>query len=180
MIHSLTKACTPDSVHFAIHTQEGAMLVPGQRLLFLELSCLGIIGMEKNNGNKGKISTDMHPWSFRPHPHSNQSRDYQYNPRENPHYQGSSSSPSGQNLISNRVVMVSEHRRCHSWHLALGLAPITQALPSTKAPVASTPLWKRQTLLTSDSALPPKPVGTYRLQRLQKRLPQKDTPLKPR
>ena len=36
------------------------MLVPGQRLLFLELSCLGI-GMEENNGNKGKISTDMHP-----------------------------------------------------------------------------------------------------------------------
>ena len=85
VIHSLTKACTPDSTHFAIHTQEGAMLVPGQGLLFLELSCLGIIGIDENNGKIGKISTDVHPSPLRPHPQSNQRRDCHYT-QEKPHF----------------------------------------------------------------------------------------------
>ena len=76
--------------------------------------------------------------------------------------QGSYSSPLSHTPVPDSDSI--EHRSPSS-HLALALAsPITALLP-TKAAAARTSQGKTQAVLTSDSGLPPKPLGTWRLHR---------------
>lgn len=78
--------------------------------------------------------------------------------------QGSCSSPLAPNPHPNRAVIAIEHRRSPGLHLALVPAYPTPALPPKKAVAASTPWWKTQPMLTTDSTLPQKTLGIGILQ----------------
>ena len=61
------------------------------------------------------------------------------------------------------VVLTTEQRRSLGSHLPLAVVPSCQspAWPPSKVIAASTPWWKNWLVLTSQPALPPKPLGSH-------------------
>ena len=76
--------------------------------------------------------------------------------------QGFCPSTLGPDPIPDRVVMTSEHKRSPSSHVALALAP-SLGPPPTKVIAANIPWGKMWSMLTSDTELPPKSLGTHKL-----------------
>ena len=76
--------------------------------------------------------------------------------------QGFGSSTLGPSPNFYRVLLTTEHSRNPSSCMALALAPLSLSLPPQKIIGVSTPCKKIQLILSSDSALPPKPEVTHR------------------
>ena len=76
--------------------------------------------------------------------------------------QGFGSSILGPSPTSYRVLLTTEHSRNPSSCVALALAPLSLSLPPQKIIGVSAPRKKTQLILSSDSALPPKPEVTHR------------------
>ena len=93
----------------------------------------------------------------------NEVRDCHHTHRRNPTTLGLLFQPLGSCPCPNRVVIATEERGSPSSHLALALDGPSPAPPHTKVVAARTPCGKIRSVLISKPALPPKPLGTFRL-----------------